>query len=107
MKVQRAVPVMALFLACSAWGQKPELVVETGHAHDVTSVAFSPKGKIVASGDADGAVALWDVATGHELLDLGDEGSKISTVAFSPDGTILASAGKDINFGTSPRDGTR
>lgn len=98
MKELCALAVAVFLLACPTRGQKPELVVETGHTNEVTSLAFSPKGKIVASVSADGTIGLWDIATGHELTSLGNEGSEIHTVAFSPDGTILASGAKDIKL---------
>src|SRR5262249_2556878 len=34
-----------------------------GHGDTVLSVAFSPDGKTLASGSADGVIILWDVAT--------------------------------------------
>lgn len=42
--------------------------VATGHDASITAVAFSGDGQRVASGDADGVVIVWDVATvlGHE-----------------------------------------
>lgn len=39
-----------------------------GHADEIRPIVFSPGGKVVASGGADGLVILWDVGTGKELV---------------------------------------
>ena len=67
----------------------------------VGSVAFSPDGKLLATGYGNGYVRLWDPATrqaiGSPLLadtsQLGAGG--VSGVAFSPDGKLLATGGGD------------
>jgi RNA polymerase sigma factor (sigma-70 family) len=57
----------------------------------VTSLAFSPDGKHLASGD-DVSVRLRDVATGKEVRAFGEFRGPALAVAFSPDGKTLAAA---------------
>ncbi|MFZ1042708.1 MAG: WD40 repeat domain-containing protein [Anaerolineales bacterium] len=63
-----------------------------GHTGWVESVAFSPDGRILASGSDDRTIKLWRVSDGRLLQTLNEdlEGG-VTNVAFSPDGRVLAS----------------
>ncbi|MDY6940861.1 MAG: NB-ARC domain-containing protein [Cyanobacteriota bacterium] len=61
----------------------------------VFTVAFSPDGSLLATGEARGEVRVWEVATGKPLLALPGHTGWVRSVAFSPDGKILASGSED------------
>ncbi len=77
--------------------QTPKLrAVLGGHTNSIMGMAFSPSGRVLATGGRDGAVVLWDVATGRQLrrlVDDRDPPDSIMLVAFSRDGKSLAAAG--------------
>jgi len=74
---------------------RPRLVVNVGHTTAVTSIAFSPDGRTLASGSWDHTIKLWEVATGREIKTLSGHTNWVCSVAFSPDGRTLASGSWD------------
>jgi WD40 repeat protein len=56
-------------------------------------VAFSPDGRLLASGSIDGSVRVCDVATGNVVHKV-STGATPAPVAFSPDGETLAAGGE-------------
>ncbi|MGQ9610940.1 MAG: WD40 repeat domain-containing protein [bacterium] len=63
----------------------------------VYSVAFSPDGKIFASGSADKTVQLWDLRTNGPLKTLEGHTEAVYSIAFSRDNKYLVSGSGDGN----------
>lgn len=62
---------------------------------NVLSVAFSPDGRQLATGDTDCQVRVWDTDTGQLLQICRGHANWVRFVTFSPDGQLLASGGAD------------
>jgi len=64
----------------------------TGHDGYITSIAYSPDGKLVASGSHGGTVRIWNAATGLQVDEYTGNLGAVQWVAFSADGLRIASA---------------
>ena len=65
-----------------------------GHTENTVPVAFSPDGKMIASGDDAGVTRLWDIESGKHKSILTPHKS-VSKVIFSPDGQTIMSRGNN------------
>jgi WD40 repeat protein len=59
------------------------------------SVAYSPDGTLIATGDKGGTLKFWDAQTGEEFHTFSGHSDRVQSLAFSPDGAHLASVSVD------------
>jgi WD40 repeat protein/transcriptional regulator with XRE-family HTH domain len=112
-QLDNANPTLSRLLSVAAWRLNPSsaaryamlaaaarpgvavLASHGGAVDSVDSVAFSPNGTTLATGNADGTVRLWDVATRRQITTLTGPTGPVNSVAFSHDGTTLATGSAD------------
>lgn len=66
-----------------------------GHAEAVLICAFSPDGKVLATGSGDKTIRLWDVLTSTPTDVLNGHKHWVQVLSWSPNGNYLASGSRD------------
>src|SRR5262245_49029156 len=84
--VQEALPMknpaqLWLVLLLPGWLPAQEHTSLKGHRDCITSLAFSPDGRTLASASYDGTVKLWEVLTGQERVTLRGHQDRVFSVA--------------------------
>jgi WD40 repeat protein len=72
-----------------------ELLMLGGDGENVWSVAFSPDGRWVVSGSADGTARVWDAESGEQLRVLHGHEDAVESAAFSPDASRVVTSSDD------------
>ncbi|MBI1918277.1 MAG: WD40 repeat domain-containing protein [Planctomycetes bacterium] len=87
----------------SADGRRADVFASELVNGDVHALAYSPDGKLLASGTARNVLLLWDAKTREVIRQLEGHTEPIYAVVFSPDGNLLASGGGHGNRDTNIR----
>lgn len=66
-------------------GERPELLIQTGHSAQIQSLAFSPDGQYLLSGAGDKCAILWRAADGRQLRRFSAQ-TMLYDIAFYPRG---------------------
>ncbi len=66
-----------------------------GHRGDVTALAFTPDGAVLASTGVDGVLMLWDATTGRRIAMVHAHPGGARCLAFSANGSSLVTGGED------------
>jgi WD40 repeat protein len=62
---------------------------------ELNETAVSADGKVIAVGESEGGIGLWDLMRGRRIGTLAGHSGPVDAMAYSPDGRMLASGGQD------------
>ena len=66
-----------------------------GHDEEVTALAFSPDGELIASGSADTTIIFWELETGEVASASVGHWAAVTTMTFADDSAMMLSGGAD------------
>src|SRR5207237_7414338 len=67
-------------------------ILQSGHSSSISSLAFSPNGKWLASGGLDRSIILWNASTGEQTRKCTRQNCNVTQLVLSPDSKRLVSA---------------
>jgi WD40 repeat protein/transcriptional regulator with XRE-family HTH domain len=81
------------------WDLRSNTLLETlSHPHPVSAIAWSPQARLLASGDFDGGIRVWELHTTEPAICIrafSGHANWVMGLAFAPDGSLLASGSRD------------
>lgn len=82
--------ILIAILACSSYGQTPELVLPVAHAKPINRSIFTPDDRLLITGGTDSVTKIWDVASSRLYKSIP---GYVADIAVSSDGKMLAIVG--------------
>ncbi len=80
-------------LSLSVQAQKTEIVIQSGHYKEISSLAFSPNGKYLVSAGEDNNVILWDLKTNKQIRTFRGHKKGVTKVIFTKDSKKVITGG--------------
>jgi len=85
----------SFFLIKPACAQEAKLILPIGHTSALTSVCFSPDGKLILTTADDHTAKIWQASTKKLIATLSDHKLWVQYAAFSKDGSMIVTCSSD------------
>lgn len=86
------------YLNVTGWpAHEKKWEIQTG-SDRLLSLSISPDSRMIATGDDEGSIKLWDAASGRKLGEIKAHSDKIHTLSFDAKGKYLISASDDLSI---------
>jgi periodic tryptophan protein 2 len=77
------------------WRSETYVLKQQGHFFDVNVLAYSPDGRLIATGGDDGKVKIWNTSSGFCFVTFANHSAPVTAVEFSLTGTVVFSSSLD------------